>query len=181
MLTHPRMGAVWSLECGPSPPPAERRGAGLRKVLGGGQPGSPQEPSSFWEFMASDSDRNVCGGENKDSPDLLLIVRDTGTQETTHTHTHTHTHADFASAIWKKRHTHIGGTVDPGSVSRRGATATTHSLKAAGKSKHVGGRALAQHPLPGHPFPPPSPTVDRNQGGGGACKKQGHPAPWRPG
>lgn len=48
--------------------------------LGGEQLGSSQEPSSFWEFMATNSGRNeeggpVCGGKDRASPDLLLIAR----------------------------------------------------------------------------------------------------------
>lgn len=44
------------------------------------QLGSPHEPSSFWEFIATDSGRNKEGGgmysgESRASPDLLLIAR----------------------------------------------------------------------------------------------------------
>lgn len=48
--------------------------------LEGDQLGSSQEPSSFWEFMATNSDRNeesgvMYGGESRASPDLLLNAR----------------------------------------------------------------------------------------------------------
>lgn len=44
------------------------------------QLGRSQEPSSFWEFMATNSDRNeessvMYGGESRASPDLLLNAR----------------------------------------------------------------------------------------------------------
>ena len=72
--------------------------------LGGEQLGSSQEPSSFWEFMATNSGRNeeggpVCGGKDRASPDLLLIARG----HSVDTRKLYYTQRVFAPTIWGKK------------------------------------------------------------------------------
>ena len=105
-LTHPRKGAVWSLEYGPHPA-AERSGVGLRKTLGellpqrratGQSPGA-QLCLGINSWPQIQVGMRSVGGEDRASPALLLISRGTGwTQRKQHSHTrvhtHTHTHTD---------------------------------------------------------------------------------------
>ncbi|CAN0280469.1 unnamed protein product [Rangifer tarandus platyrhynchus] len=116
-LTHPRKGAVWSLEYGPHPA-AERSGVGLRKTLGELLPqrrATGQSPGAQL-FLGINSWPQIqvgmmnVGGEDRASPDLLLISRGKGWTQGNNMRTHvcTHTHTQIASIIWMKQQTQPG-------------------------------------------------------------------------
>lgn len=102
-LTHPRKGAVWSLEYGPHPA-AERSRVGLRKTLGellpqrratGQSPGA-QLCLGINSWPQIQVGMRSVGGEDRASPDLLLISRGRGWTQGNNmrTRVHTHTHTD---------------------------------------------------------------------------------------
>lgn len=123
--------------------------------------GSSQEPSSSWEFMATNSSRNeegggMYGGEGRASPDLLPMQ---GATRKRYTYTETQT-----LHLPSGRHpTDTAGRAGSGSISRRGTMVTNQSLKETGTSKQ-GAMPKAQHPLPGHPLSstPHTYTTGRN-------------------
>ena len=122
----------------------------------------------------------MCGGEDRASPDLLLIVRGTGwtrgnnTRVHVHTHTHTHTHRLCICHLEEMQWTHQG-SMGFWVISRCGSRTTNHSLKEAGTPKQGGWpKAL------GPPFLHSPP-----QGRGVRVRREKQeaevPRPWRPG
>jgi len=81
--------------------------------------------------MATNSGRNeggrMCGGKDRTSPDLLLIARGHSADTRKLYYTHTQTQSLHLPS-GKKSNRHVRGTVDSGSVSRRGTMTTNHSL-----------------------------------------------------
>ena len=155
-LTHPRKGAVWSLEYGPHPA-AERSRVGLRKTLGellpqrratGQSPGA-QLCLGINSWPQIQVGMRSVGGEDRASPALLLISRGTGWTQGNNIHTHVYTHTQMASIIWMKHNRHSLGTGDSGSISRCGTPATRHSLKAAVPSNLLPGSPSSTLPYKG--------------------------------
>lgn len=86
--------------------------------LAGEQLGSSQKPSSFWEFMATNSGRNKEGGGLCGGQGTPRSPTDCNGPQGGHRKQQQHTHVDFASTTWKESNRHIRVTEHSGSISK---------------------------------------------------------------